>query len=477
VRLFDADAHCRHIAWLRAQSPLEGAMKSFTAVLCVLAAIASAGVSRAETPAGSDGLSSLAALLQEHHRPDATGPALTLEEAERIALASNPEIAVAAQRVAVAEAHVPVAGALDDPTAMYRGWGVPLKQPWNYNQAQNMFSISQTFPGRGKRELRTSVAESSVDEAKANLDQVRLEVRVQVHKAFDDLLRADDELRIHDQHVGIARQAIEAARIKYTVGKVAQQDILKAQVALTQLAEHMIRFDHDADLARARLNTLLGRDPNTPLRIAGEYAVLATLPQAQNLEALALRSRPDLIAARQAAERSHKEQALAKKAYLPDFTVSAGYMLMQPSSNMRNAYMLEGSMNLPWLNHRKHDAEIAEATVQATEQDAELAALRNEAFGQIREALVEAAAAQKLAHLYKDQLRPQAEATLQSSVIAYENDKTDLLNLLDSQMAVINIDLAWLQAVADFDTRLADLELATGTSLDLSDSHATEVKP
>ena len=45
----------------------------------------------------------------------------------------------------------------------------------------------------------------------------------------------------------IAHQAIEAARIKYAVGKVPQQDILKAQVALTRLAEHMIRFDRDAE--------------------------------------------------------------------------------------------------------------------------------------------------------------------------------------------------------------------------------------
>ncbi len=65
-------------------------------------------------------------------------------------------------------------------------------------------------------------------------------------------------------------------------------------------------------------------------------------------------------------------------------------MLMPPGTNMRNDYMVEGSMNLPWLNHRKHDAEIAEATATATEQDAELVALRNAAFGQIQDALVEA---------------------------------------------------------------------------------------
>ena len=456
-------------------------MKSLFAAFVVLAAAASAATARAQTLVGSDGLASLSALIDEHsgehHGEEASGPAMTLEEAERLALAANPEIAVAARRVAIAEAHVPIAGALDDPMAMYRGWGVPLSQPWNYNQAQNMFSISQTFPGRGKRDLRTSVAESDVDEAKANLEQVRLEVRVRVHKAFDDLLLTDDEMRIHDQHLTIARHAIEDARIKYTNGKVPQQDMLKAQVALTRLAEHMIRFDHDADLARARLNTLLGRDPNAPLRVTGQFAVLVTLPEARSLDDLAFRSRPDLLAAEQAAERSHKEKALASKAFVPDFTVSAGYMIQQPGAFARNAYMVEGSMNLPWLNHRKHDAEIAEATVLATEQDAELTAMRNAAFGQIQEALVEAEAAQKLAHLYHGQLRPQAEATLQSSVIAYENDKTDLLDLLDSQMTVIDIDLAWLQAVGDFDARLADLELATGASLDHSDTHAAEVKP
>jgi outer membrane protein TolC len=400
-----------------------------------------------------------------------------LDEVERIALARNPEIEVAVRRVAIAEAHVSGAGSLDDASVMYRGWGVPLEQPWDYNSAQNMFSISQTLPGRGKLALRTSIAQSDVDVAKAQLNQVRLEVRVRVRKAFDDLLLADDEMQIHNQHVDIASQAIEAARIKYAVGKVSQQDILKAQVTLTALAEHMIRFDRDADLARARLSTLLGGDPGTPPRVTGEFAVLAALPQAQKLDELALRSRPDLLEAQEAAQRSHKEQALAMKAYIPDFTISGGYMLMPPSSNMRNNYMVEGSMNLPWLNRRKHDAEIAESTARATEQDAELAALRNAAFGQIQEALVEAQSAQKLAHMYHDELRPQAEAALQSSIIGYENDKTDFLNLLDSQMTVINVDLDWLGAVADFDTRLADLELATGTTLDQSDSPAMEAKP
>ena len=341
-------------------------MKVFISVFLVWIAIVPAGVSRAETPDKGAELGAFAALLDEGNAPQASGPVLTLDEVERIALLHNPEIEVAVRRVAIAEAHVAAAGALDDPIAMYRGWGVPLQQPWNFNDAQNMFSITETLPGPGKRRLRTSVAQSDVAELKAELQQTRLEVRVRVHKAFDAMLLASDELRVHHQHVSIARQAIDAARIQYATGSVPQQDILKGQVALTQLAEHMIRFDRDAELARARLNTLLGRDPTAPLNVQGEYAVLAPLPDEQALETLALHSRPDLLAAQVAVERSHKEQALAKKAYVPDFTVSGGYMLMPPSIPIRNNYMVEGSMNLPWLNHRKHNAEISESNAEAS---------------------------------------------------------------------------------------------------------------
>src|SRR6516225_5738843 len=177
-------------------------------------------------------LSGAAALLPQHHASGRAGPDYTLDELEQMALVGNPEIRVAAEHLSYVEAHVPSAGALDDPMFMYRGWQVPLSQPWNYNAAQNMFMVSQTLPGRGKRGLRTSVAESGVAEAKAALDATRLDVRIRVRKAFYDLLRAEDGLRVHDQHIDIARQAVEAAKIKYVVGKV-PQDILKAEVSLT----------------------------------------------------------------------------------------------------------------------------------------------------------------------------------------------------------------------------------------------------
>ena len=72
-------------------------MKLSSAV-CILAIAASAGISRAQTPAKSDSLTQFAALFQEHPQPEDTGPALSLDEVEQIALARNPEIEVAVRR-------------------------------------------------------------------------------------------------------------------------------------------------------------------------------------------------------------------------------------------------------------------------------------------------------------------------------------------------------------------------------------------
>lgn len=441
-------------------------MKTLYAALCLLAVFAFANRSFAQEPNTSGPFAGYRTIIDAQIPSSASTPALTLDEIERIALAENPEIHVAARKVAMAEAHVPTTGKLDDPQFMVRNWQVPLNKPWDYNAAQNMLMLSQSLPGPGKRALQTTIAKSDVTEAKDDLELVRLRIRVEVRKAFFDLLLAQEELRIHDQHVDIARQAIEAARIKYTVGKVPQQDVLKAQLAMTRLDEHMIRFERDAEIARIRMNTLLGRNPMTPIRVQGDFGIGAEMPAEKQLQQLSLQSRPDLLEAQAAADKSRQEQALAGKAYVPDVSVAAGYMLMPTGSNPRNNYMFEGSVTLPWLNRRKHDAEIGESAVKVTVQEAEVAAMRNAVFGQVDESLAEARSAQRLARMYHDSLEPQAESTLHAAIIAYENNQTDLLDLLDSQMSVIDVDLAWFQSMGDFATSVADLELAVGAPIE-----------
>jgi outer membrane protein, heavy metal efflux system len=340
-----------------------------------------------------------------------------------------------------------------------------------------MFMFSQTIPGSGKRELRYVAASQGVDVAEAELESRKLDIAARVRATFYDLLRNNDELRLHDEQIALAEQAVAAARIKYTVGRVPQQDVLKAQIGLTKLAEHLTMFLQDGDLARARLNTLMGRDPATPLEVDGEYAVPMALPSIADLQQTALDHRPELKAIDAAIRQDETKIRLTEKNYKPDVTVTAGYMLMPAGSANRNGYMAELSLNLPWLNRSRHDAEIQEARSQANAVRFELQTQRAMIFEEIQEAFIRANSAARLAELYRDTLRPQAQATLRSASAAYQTDQTDFLNLIDSQNTALDVEYSYYRALSDFDSRVADLERAIGTKLERKSVARLEVKP
>ena len=140
--------------------------------------------------------------------------------------------------------------------------------------------------------------------------------------------------------LALARQAVASARIKYTVGRVPQQDVLKAQIAVTRLADHLVMFLQDGDLARSRLNTLMGRDPSAALEIAGEYGVPAGLPRVCDLNQTALDNRPEFKAIQADIRQLETNVRLTEKNYRPDISIGAGYMLMPSGSMNRMAIWL-----------------------------------------------------------------------------------------------------------------------------------------
>jgi outer membrane protein TolC len=93
----------------------------------------------------------------------AQGGLMTLADAEAEALANNPDIRGLQQQVRVAESRLGPALAVDDPQFGYRAWSTPLLQPWNLNQTQHMFMLTQNVPARGNRELKFQIASDDAE--------------------------------------------------------------------------------------------------------------------------------------------------------------------------------------------------------------------------------------------------------------------------------------------------------------------------
>src|SRR5215469_13270939 len=196
---------------------------------------------------------------------------LTVDQAVAEASESNPGIQAAVRRLTLAQMKTSTARSLDDPMFMVRDWQTPLQKPWDLNQAQLMFMVQQTFPNGEKRDMRARLAGDAVQVASEEVETLRQEVAAEVRKTCADLKRNADALRVHDHQAALLKEALDAAMAAYTTGKVPQADVLRAQMAVTRLSEHMIELEQDRNSARAQLNALLGRRPAETVEISGTY--------------------------------------------------------------------------------------------------------------------------------------------------------------------------------------------------------------
>jgi len=397
----------------------------------------------------------------------------TVEEAVAASLEGNPEIRAAVRRLSLAQMKTDTARSLDDPMLMVRDWGTPLRKPWDLNQAQLMFALQQTFPSREKREMRARLAQDDAGEAAIDLETLRQEVSAETRKLCADLMRNADEMKVHERQASLLNEALAVALAQYTTGKVPQSDVLRAQMALTRLSEHLIELEEERDTARAQLNALMGRRPDEAIDIAGNYATPAALPMIEELEQIAIEHRPELAALRAEIAKSRDQSKLTRLAAKPDFTVGLGYMLMPSGSMSRNAYMAELSMNLPQLNRERHESEAKQAEAATDVSRAALDARVSSVFLEIRQAQIAVLSSEKRVKLYRDTLLPQAEASFKASTAAYQNNRGEFMSLIDAQNLLLDIQTSYYKASAATDAGMAQLERAIGAQIPGSTKRGT----
>ncbi|HBH79243.1 MAG TPA: hypothetical protein DDY39_05395, partial [Nitrospira sp.] len=107
------------------------------------------------------------------------------------------------------------------------------------------------------------------------------------------------------------RQFVEITNAKFRTGKGAQADVLKAQVELSLLHQQRPVLEQRHETAAALLNTVLDRDPLSPLGIPQEPSLIPLDTAIGDLHRLALNARPELKAAELAVQQSEQSRALA----------------------------------------------------------------------------------------------------------------------------------------------------------------------
>ena len=383
------------------------------------------------------------------------------------ALRQNPELEAARLKWEAMKERPRIAGSLPDPMLTY---GYFFQNVETRVGAQNQrLGVSQRIPFPGKLSLAARRARQEAGEVFWQYQTLGRELIMRAKLAYYDLHRVDGTRTILREQRDLYAQAIESARGKYEAGTVQQQDVLKAQLAAAEIEKRLLDLVQLRESAQARLNALRGVSANAPLRTATRLDLPAP-PSLGRAMALAAQYRQELKEADVAIERNETSLALAKRDRLPDFTIGLDYTQVNPNifsnppDNGQDAVMGSISVNVPiWFG--KLDAAEREARNNLAASRASARNAANNVGADVRDAWFQATTARDQVALYRQNLLPQAEQTLQSSRGSYEAGKGSFIDFLDTERSLLNFRLGLVASETELAKALAMLERAIGIDL------------
>ena len=388
---------------------------------------------------------------------------LSLADALRLVQERHPDLSIARDRVAAADATAAAATRRPNPMFTFDSEG---SQPWSaggrsIDSQEMIVAVEQEFETGGRRGWRTAVAEAGASAARATLDDERRQLRLETARAYFALVLG--RLEADNARTALAEvdTVIAVNRARYRQGEVSGVELRRLEVERMKFSDDGLVAELAERNARATLLSLLGAArldaPLEPiegfgtLTSSGTAAAPPADPDVAAMMARALASRPDLVVARSEQQRAASAYELQRAFRLPNVTFGAGYRRDFGQGGMA----VTASIPLPLFDRNAGGIARAEAE-------------RRAAGGQLRQAerrvsLEVQLAANTLAALrsrlvsiesgYLDKAREARDSALS----AYRSGATDLIDYLDAQRAYRDVQRAHQRA--QFDVRVALLQL------------------
>lgn len=397
-------------------------------------------------------------------------PELDLDRLIEEALAANPSLKALEHGAEAARAAVPAAGALPDPGLKLELSNVPFHplaldgSPMSGRQV----TLSQKLPYPGKRADREAAAAHGAAAAEAARREREGTIVNRVKQTCFELGFLDRSIAITENNRDLLRDFVRIAQTKYSVGRVPQQDVLKAQVSLSSLRRRLLEMEGDRRRTGARLNALLNRGPGEPVGPTPPPEQTPFTFDEDRLRELALRERPLLRGLREGRERWKAAERLAVRERRPDFEVSAAWRQrgFEDDPVSGSDFFSAGlRLNLPLYQGRKQDSRIAEARARVREAEARIEAESRELALQIEQLHIDARTHLREMALFRDVIVPQADQSLAAAIAGYQVDEVDFLTLLDNQMTLLDFEIEYYRHLWQYEKSLARLESVVGQRL------------
>lgn len=195
---------------------------------------------------------------------------LTLDESVEYALAHNPRVAAARERIEAAASRIGQAASAMKPQLEARaGYTDTTPASRDFRNYSAVLSARQLLYDSGETDARTAQARSQRDAITADLRALEQDIANEVAHDYLDVLLAQRLVEVAVEVRDQAREHHSLAKARYDAGTVARADVLRAEVEVARAQLDMISAEKRHELALARLRNTLGMGQDEPLAVAG----------------------------------------------------------------------------------------------------------------------------------------------------------------------------------------------------------------
>jgi cobalt-zinc-cadmium efflux system outer membrane protein len=389
---------------------------------------------------------------------------ITLDRAIDLALAHNHSLKATRTLILQNQAQETTANLRPNPTFGADSQFIPFFSPQdfsgeNLNQTQQFdLGISYLFERGRKRQRRLQFARDQTAVTRAQVADAERTLAFNVGQQFVNVLLAESTLQFALEDLRGFQQTVDISEEQLKAGYIGEGDYLKIKLQLLQ-------FQTDVSSARlAKVQALVGlREFLGYDAVPADYDVVGDLEyhplkgNLDDLQARALRERPDFRAAELAITAARSQIQLAKANAKVD--VTGTFDFTHVSAEYTGS--LFANFALPIFNRNQGEiARTGHALTQAQEQQQSAS---DTVLSDVANAFEAVKSNDEVVQLYTSGYLKQGQDSRDISEYAYRRGTASLLDFLDAERSYRSIQMAYRQALASYMTALEQLKEAEGT--------------
>jgi cobalt-zinc-cadmium efflux system outer membrane protein len=389
---------------------------------------------------------------------------ITLDQALQMALEHNHALKGARTTILQNEAQEITANLRPNPVLSGDALYFPFTHPGQYgaddylNQtAQFDLGVSYTWERGGKRHRRLQAAKDATSVTKSTVSDNERALKFNTASQFINVLLAQANLDLALEDLKSFQKTVETSETRFKAGDISKDDYLKIRI-------QMLPFQNDVNAARlakaqalVALRELLGYEsvpPDYDVEGALDYKPLKA--SKEGLLALALKERPDLLAAQLGITAAESLHDLAKANSQQDLTTTLNFTHVAGNTTAGVLF------SFPLGIFNRNQGEIAR-TKQAVYQSQELfSSAKETVIGDVSSAFDGVRSNDEAVSLYRSGYLDNAKESRDIEEFAYKQGSASLLDFLDAERSYRATQIAYRQALASYMLALEQLREAVG---------------